>query len=40
MTVTIGKPSDFGISSRDVCNFYSENWPRKIALSDDKFYNW
>ncbi|MCW6569866.1 GNAT family N-acetyltransferase [Yersinia ruckeri] len=40
MTVTIGKPSDFGISSRDVCNFYSENWPRKIALSEDKFYNW
>ncbi|WP_124781974.1 GNAT family N-acetyltransferase [Escherichia albertii] len=40
MSVTIGKPSDFGILSTDICNFYNDNWPRKIALSDDKFYNW
>lgn len=40
MSTSIGIPSDFGISVNEICNFYNDHWPRKIALSDEKFYTW
>lgn len=40
MTTHIGIPSDFGITQKQICDFYDANWPRKIALSDEKFYKW
>lgn len=38
--VVIGSASDLKVSSEDICKFYEENWVRKIALSDNKFYKW
>jgi GNAT superfamily N-acetyltransferase len=40
MSVHIGIPSDFGITTKDMCDFYNDNWSRKIALGDKKFFEW
>ncbi|EEW7545769.1 GNAT family N-acetyltransferase [Escherichia coli] len=40
MSLTVGSASEIGISVDDICNFYDQNWPRKIALSDATFYKW
>lgn len=40
MSISIGIPSDFNLSISDICNFYNDNWPRKIALGDERFYTW
>lgn len=40
MGVEVGFASDLSVSPAMVQEFYSENWARKIALSDDTFYRW
>lgn len=40
MGIQIGNPGDFGLNVADICNFYNEHWPRKIALGDHTFYQW
>lgn len=40
MSITVGTANEFGISAGEICNFYEQNWPRKIALSDIDFYKW
>jgi len=40
MAIKIGFVSDLGVESDLVRRFYSENWARKIALSDKSFYEW
>lgn len=38
--VRVGCSSELGINKTEVQEFYKNNWKRKIALSDDKFYIW
>lgn len=40
MTIKVGFVSDLNISDEKIRNFYKNNWPRKIALSDKVFYDW
>lgn len=36
----IGTVSDLGVKSETVQEFYRDNWPRPVALSDPDFYKW
>lgn len=38
--IIVGSASDLGVPLEDICKFYKDNWIRKIALSDKKFYHW
>lgn len=40
MSTSIGIPSDFGVTTQQICDFYNEHWPRRIALGDESFYTW
>ncbi|AGR59694.1 TPA: GNAT family N-acetyltransferase [Salmonella bongori] len=40
MALTIGCAGELGLKVHDLCNFYNENWPRKIALGEEDFYKW
>jgi hypothetical protein len=40
MSIKVGSVSELGIDSRLAAVFYRDNWERKIALSDETFYNW
>ena len=38
--IIIGEVGELGISSKLVCQFYENNWNRKISLGIFQFYNW
>lgn len=40
MDIKVGGVSELGVDSKLVTLFYKDNWQRKIALSDEVFYNW
>ncbi len=40
MSILIGTADSLGIKSSDVQLFFAENWTRKIALSNKRFYEW
>lgn len=40
MTISIGFAEDLGVSRLSIREFYENNWTRKVALSDEKFYKW
>ena len=40
MAIIIGSASDLMLDSLRVCDFYSVNWTRRIALIQETFYNW
>lgn len=40
MAIKIGFVDDLCVDSEKIRDFYSQNWNRKIALSDEKFYEW
>ena len=40
MAIKIDFVSNLPVTSELVRNFYADNWKKKIALSDKKFYEW
>jgi hypothetical protein len=40
MSIQVGAVSELGIDSKSVALFYKDTWQRKIALSDNVFYDW
>lgn len=38
--IKVGLVKELNISSKDVMDFYEKNWNRKIALSNQEFYQW
>ncbi|RYU67839.1 GNAT family N-acetyltransferase [Aliivibrio finisterrensis] len=40
MCIKIGSASELNISIKEVTSFYDCNWTRKIALSNENFYQW
>ena len=38
--IRVGGVNDLNISSKSVCQFYENNWDRKISLGVFSFYNW
>jgi hypothetical protein len=40
MTLLVGPVHEIGIESSRVAAFYGENWERRIALIDQRFYDW
>lgn len=40
MTLKVGSATQLGISAEQICDFYRENWNRKIPLSDLEFFKW
>lgn len=40
MDLKVGFVDELEVSQKEVRDFYEQNWPRKIALSDEKFYQW
>ncbi len=40
MTLSVSTVAELGIDSRLVCDFYRDNWARRICLQDMDFYRW
>ncbi len=40
MSIIVDSVSNLGIDSKKICEFYSENWNKKISLSIEDFYSW
>jgi len=40
MTLLIGPAHEIGIGSDRVAAFYAGNWERRVALIEERFYNW
>jgi hypothetical protein len=38
--IIVGHVHELGVSDMSVRDFYKENWNRKIALTDERFYKW
>src|SRR5688572_18318892 len=40
MSIMVGTPTDLGIESKLVCDFFKNQWKRPVALSNLAFYQW